>query len=477
MLVIVTCFASPEPFGFLTQRTPVAMLSCLNKPLLEHLLEQCADEGLTRIRIALVEHPRPVRQFVGNGERWGLDVHTWDFREPCSDEVLLARLAHQVSGPVLIIPAETLINLDLKALLDFHEQGPQHVTRVVAGHKGRGAGPGDGMQDTGIRVVSAPLRSQASDDTFVSEGKWIQVDNPIKLWEANTAALHSEFPRTLPTAAGSSVEPQWIGHHCRIDPRSTIGSPVFVGNHVSIGSGAEIKSGSIIGNGVIIDSHALVESSIIMDHTYIGSYINVVDRIASGKYVLNVKAGSTLKVDDPIIVSGLREKVLGPVARRFTDRVLALAFFVATCPIWVLKGLSRLVRGKTFFDVQTFVISDGMAHGSTPQWSSRATLLRFNNAHPFVSRLPGLWDVISGRLALVGIRPLSEAEMARLTEDWTQLRFESPVGLFTMLDALGSNDLDEDEKVVIENYYASTRRLSSDMRILYQSLVRLILSR
>ncbi len=490
MLVILTCFANCEPFGFLAQRAPAPMLPVLNKPLLEHLLEQCADDGLTRVQIALVEHPRPVRQFVGNGERWGLDIHTWVFREPCTDEVLLARLAPDLSGPVLVVPAETLVDIDLRSLLVFHEQHAARVTRVSASEAcarpattdsfaegGDGASSCVRMHDTGIRVIDAPLASDASEDTFVCEGKWVRVDTPMKLWEANAAALHGEFPRALPPSAALTAEGLWVGHHCKIDPHSTVEAPVFIGNHVCISSGAEIKRGSVIGNGVIIDSHALVESSVIMDHTYIGSYINLVKRIASGKYVFNVKAGSTLKVDDPIIVSGLREKILGPAARRFTDKALALVLFLATCPIWMLKGLVRVVRGKPFFHMQAFVVNDPGLGGSVPSWDSRVNLLRFDHAHPFVSRLPGLWDVIKGRLALVGIRPLLEEEAARLTEDWTMLRFDSPAGLFTMLDTLDSQNLDEDEKLVIENYYASTRKLSSDVKILCQSMLRLISAR
>jgi NDP-sugar pyrophosphorylase family protein len=487
-LVILTCFASCEPFGFLTRQIPAAMLPVLNKPLVEHLLEQCADCGFTRVRVALVEHPMPTRQFLGHGERWGLDVHTWDFREPCPDDVLVSRLASGHTGPVVVIPAETLIDMDLKGLLAFHEHGQQSVTRVMARDECHRLGtrasrehmPDEAsdkrMHDTGIRVINSPAGASESSSTFEFTGKWVRVDNPTRLWEANTAALHGDFPRILPSTSVAGQQ-HWVGHHCRIDPTSTIEAPVFIGNHACIGSGVHVKSASVIGNGVIIDSNALVESSVVLDHTYVGTYINMVDRIASGKYVFNIREGSVLRVDDPIIVSGLREKILGPAARRLTDKAIALALFVATSPIWMLKGFGRLVRGNRFFDVRASVIAEGVPDESVLQWSSRVNLLRFNDAHPFVSRLPGLWDVVSGRLALVGVRPLSEEEMARLKEDWTLLRFESPAGLFTMLDTLDSQDLDEDEKVVIENYYASTRKLSSDVTILCQAVIKLVLSR
>jgi NDP-sugar pyrophosphorylase family protein len=487
MLVLLTCFGACEPFGFLTKRLPVAMLPVLNKPIIEYLLEWCAEQGLSDVYVALVEHPRPVRQFLGGGERWGLAIHTWDFREPCSDDELLARMARDHQGPVLLIPAETVIDLDLRALIEFHEHGAHHASHIFARsfrepfEKGafKAASPpsaqGAQIRDTGIRVVNVPMDGHAPVETFSCDGNWIRVNNPTTLWEANMRTIHGAFPHLLPQTTATDQK-KWVGHHCRIDPRSTVESPVFIGNHACISSGAEIKAGSVIGNGVIVDSHAAVESSVIIDHTYLGTHTDVVDRIVSGKFVLNIRTGSTLKVDDPIIVSGLREKILGPAARRVTDKVIALFLLLATCPIWGIKGLIRRVGGKPFFDVRTLTVTDAGEGASTKPSYSRINLLGFNDSNQFISRLPGLWDVITGRLALVGVRPLAEEEMASFAEDWAMLRFEAPEGLFTMLDSLGSEDLDEYEKLVIENYYASTRKLPSDLKILFKSLPRLILS-
>jgi hypothetical protein len=46
-----------------------------------------------------------------------------------------------------------------------------------------------------------------------------------------------------------------------------------------------------------------------------------------------------------------------------------------------------------------------------------------------------------------------------------------------MVDTLAPEQLDEYEKLVIENYYASTRKLTSDVKILCQSLISLIIAR
>jgi NDP-sugar pyrophosphorylase family protein len=488
MFVIFTCFAKCEPFAGLTRQIPVAMLPVLGKPILEHLLEQCVDSGATRIHVALLEHPRSVRQFLGNGERWGLPIRTWDFKDPCSYGIVVRRLAGDHDGPVLLIPAETVIDMDFKSLIASHEHGTQHLTRVMAreipkdfkassSEEGCPEPPSEeGVLDTGIILTDVLSESHGALDTFTSDGDWLRVETPTDLLKANRGALNGRFPHlTRPGVFKSEVG--WLGHHCRIDRQVSIEPPVFIGNHVYISSGTQIGGGSAIGNCAIIDEQATVQSSVIMDYTYIGSYTDVVEKIVDGNFVMNAKTGLGMKVTDPIIVSDLRERTLGLAARRATDKVLAALMLLLTCPIWILKGLLRILRGKTFLDTRLCIIAHSGDDSSAALKSYKVNLLAFNDSNPFVSRLPGLMDVVAGRLSLVGIRPLQEDEMPNPQEDWSMLRFDAPAGLFTLLDAMGLHNLEEDEKTVIENYYASTRKLSGDLKILCKAMLNLALSR
>jgi NDP-sugar pyrophosphorylase family protein len=488
MFVILTCFGKCEPFAGLTQQIPVAMLPVLGKPILEHLIEQCVDVGATRIHVALLEHPRPVRHLLGNGERWGAPISAWNFRNPCSYDIVLKRLAGDHRGSVLLIPAETLIDLDFEALIAFHERGAQQLTRVMAREIPKELKPGsweencpepvsdEGVRDTSIVLTDFPTETHGTFDTFTSDGDWLRVETPTDLLHANRGSLYGRF-RHLTRPGVAKPEIGWLGHHCRIDHPVSIEPPVFIGNHVYISSGVRIGGGSAIGNCVIIDEQAKIESSVIMDDTYVGSYTDVLEKIVGGNFVMNAKTGLGMKVTDPIIVSDLRERTVRLAARRATDKALAALMLLLTCPIWILKGLLRILRGKTFIDTKLCIIAHPGDDRSAALTSHRVNLLVFNDSNPFVSRLPGLLDVVAGRLSLVGIRPLQEAEMPMPAEDWAMLRFDAPAGLFTLLDALGLHDLEEDEKTVIENYYASTRNLSGDLKIWFKAMLNLVLSR
>jgi lipopolysaccharide/colanic/teichoic acid biosynthesis glycosyltransferase len=89
-------------------------------------------------------------------------------------------------------------------------------------------------------------------------------------------------------------------------------------------------------------------------------------------------------------------------------------------------------------------------------------------------RLPGLLDVIMGRIRLVGVRPLAKKELPLYEEEWTLLREQAPCGLFTPIDAEGLNDSLEEEKIVAENYYSATRSFTSDVRIFFRGVLKLL---
>ncbi len=476
MLVVLTCFEPCQPFGNFAQRVPVALLPILGKPLLERLLEQCVDAGLKKIHLALIDHPRAVNTFIGSGERWGVQVNHTVLREPVDPQSLLARIGVKTDDPVMIMPAESVLDPDLSRLQEFvgSESGgsvmilARKFTEEDLTEKSLNVhNPTDMLQETGIFVthIGCDPKNLIS---YVHQSDWIRVSNPYDLWLANQGALHGRFGRD----SQKPVLERTIGHHSKIDRTTQVKNPVFVGNYVSIGSEGEIGPGSVIGNGVIINNNVTVVSSLILDNTYLGSQTNVVEKIVGGKFMINIRTGIGIEISDPLLLGGVQERHVRPRLKVYIEKLIASILIFLTTPIWLLKGLIRKMKGKGFFDQESFII-DERAYGSATRDPEIVLLSTFRNTQPFIAKLPGLFDVIAGKLALVGVRPLEPDEYARIKSDWAMLRFESPHGLYTILDTL-DNDLDPDEKLVIENYYASTRNFNDDLKLLTRTLKSLI---
>jgi NDP-sugar pyrophosphorylase family protein len=485
MLVVLTCFESCKQFGLLTRRIPVAMLPLLNKPLIERHITACAEAGFSEILVAIVENPKLLRRFLGNGERWGVNLTTLDFRQECSYERILDKIGDSSNSDVLIIPAETVINLDLSALTALHEQANHDVTKVVGkafSHEvpqapcpQQGSSTPTASLMTGVVLVKKSVQTGRS-GVYEHDGEWIRIDSPKKLWAANISALHGRFPWLTVGASGAN-DGKAIGHHCRMADSATIEGPAFIGDYVNVADGVELKNGCVLGSGVVIAEEAVVDASVVLDNTYIGAQANVVGKILAGKFLMNPHTGIGIEVTDPVIIGDVHERLIRPKLKRLTEFLIAVLFLFISSPRILFECGVRALKRRPLFDEQLYVMAHQQVSIGHTNDARTVKLRRFDDCRPFASKLPGLLDVIEGRMSLVGVRPLTLYQVAEITDDWVMLRFEAPIGLFTILDTQRSQDLDEDEKVVMENYYASTRSFGSDLKLLTKCLVNLVASK
>jgi lipopolysaccharide/colanic/teichoic acid biosynthesis glycosyltransferase len=78
-------------------------------------------------------------------------------------------------------------------------------------------------------------------------------------------------------------------------------------------------------------------------------------------------------------------------------------------------------------------------------------------------------NVIKGDMNLVGNAPLTREEVDSLKEEWETIRFQAPAGLFHLWEITGDKDSTWEEKVITDNYYATTRTFWGDIKILVKS--------
>ena len=157
------------------------------------------------------------------------------------------------------------------------------------------------------------------------------------------------------------------------------------------------------------------------------------------------------------------------------DKILAFLLLMMTAPIWVITGLIRKVRRKSFFEVHQLMLRDLYFDPASKNAARAKNFFWFDDSGPFLERIPGLIDVILGKLRLVGVRPLKEEEFERYQEDWALQRFEALDGLFTPVDAYCASNVSEEERITAENYYTATRSLKEDLRILVKSIKNLLI--
>lgn len=489
MQVILTCFQSGDPFGPLTRNKPAALLPVLNIPLLQHQIELCVSEGLNEIHVAVVDHPVAIRQFVGDGARWGANIRVQTFKDPCEATETIARLKDRLRGPIILLPVENCLNIAIAELKAFHNSHDGKLTRllcskeVVADPKTESDSPMVAdltfaePVDSGILIVDSPADSAAAPETMVFGGAWSRVNSPAGLWTANMACLDGRFPVLTAKLRSPMDDGIRIGHHTDLHGSSVLKGPCLIGDFAGIRSEVQVDPYSAIGESVILDKGAQVGSSIILDHTYVGSQTTIKNSVAAGNIILNIRIGSWAAVPDPFLLADVRKKVITPWTFHFLDKSIAISLLILTTPLWLMKGFLRIAAGKPFFARKRAFTWESSSGTDEIYEAKPVDQLYFDNSGGFISRLPGLIDVATGRLALVGVRPLEKIQELTDWEDWTKQRFEAPAGLFTPIDAEGMHDGSDEEKIIAENMYTGQRSFRHNLRVLAKAVNNLIFTR
>jgi NDP-sugar pyrophosphorylase family protein len=488
MHAVLTLFRDSKNFHPITRRRPVGMLPFLNRPILEWHIMNCVRSGIRSIHIIAVENPLIVGEFVGPDTRWGASIELIVYKDPCDLKELLTRIAGMVLDEVLVIPVETVIDLPYKEFENFHNNAEGKITRVLVDGCVELNSGGETWScsrklelepvDTGVYITDPGGVNSMDVVDYIWGGNFLPIETPEGLWTANMAGLGGCFPDFLgPDYQASLTNKIIVGHHTYIDSTAILRAPCLIGDYCRVNPGARILRFSVIGDGVIVDQGAAIESSLICGDTYVGTDTDVHKCIVVGNVMINLDVGSWTSVEDAFLLSGVKKKIVYSFSEKFVDRFLALILLILMAPIWVAKGVSRLARHKPFFAVRRMMLRDLYFDPASKDAARAGNFHWFDDSGPLLQRIPGLIDVISGKLRLVGVRPLKAEEFERYQEDWAQQRFEALDGLFTPVDAECADNVQEEEKIAAENYYIATRGPKEDLKILIKSIKNLFAGR
>jgi mannose-1-phosphate guanylyltransferase / phosphomannomutase len=487
MHAIITLFNESRSFQPITRRRPVGMLPVLNRPLLEWQIMNFVRNGIKKILIIAVENPLSVGNFVGTDTRWGACIEMLVYKDPYSSEDVLKRVSGMVEFPAVLIPSESMLDFEYEKFSELRPDSKGKPIRIMStghvefmtDHDGVNRClrvPVDAPLDTGCYVFEDCNLDSSQLVDYFWDGSYLSVASPRDLWKANMASIGGCFHNFLGPDYGTldQKEPH-IGHHTVVDSDAIIKAPSFIGDYCRINSGARIAPFSVLGDGVLMDHSASIVSSVIFNDTYVGADANIEDSMVMANVMINIDVGVWTSVGDPFLLSGVNKKITYRLSQKIADRVLGALLFLLTSPVWIFKGISRLARGKTFFASHPLMVRDLYFDPASKDAARARNFFYFNDAGPFVERLPTLIQVILGKLRLVGVRPLKEEDFDSYQEDWKQQRFEVLDGLFTPVDAECDANSSEEEKIAVENYYSATRNLKEDLKILLKAIKKLSL--
>jgi NDP-sugar pyrophosphorylase family protein len=278
----------------------------------------------------------------------------------------------------------------------------------------------------------------------------------------------------------------WIGRNSNVHPEARLEPPIVIGNNTYIAKGAEIGPETVVGNNVVIDEGATVIKSTVLDGTYVGRLLSVENRLVKKGMVVDIPSGQTTYIVDNHLLSETFKALDDSIVSSYIDRVIAFGFLLLTFPFILLLGLLVLLVNGKIFEKFSFTHRYPIATGMQEIGETRTIeLLRYTTHNGSgkltwlgrllerfdMERIPEFWNVLKGDVRIVGVKPLSAEEVAKITEPWQDKRFEIPPGITGLWYVQTEPGCDFNEIIVNDVYYSATRSWSGDLGLILKTVI------
>ncbi len=116
----------------LTNNCPKPMLKISDKPILEQILINFVEAGFHRFYISVHYMPEVIRDYFGNGEKWGVNIQYVHEEEPLGTGGALGLLPHdEIDQPLFMMNGDLLTSLNFHSFLEFHKRHNGVATMCV----------------------------------------------------------------------------------------------------------------------------------------------------------------------------------------------------------------------------------------------------------------------------------------------------------------------------------------------------------
>lgn len=435
--------------GAVNEEMPGCMVPLLDRPWLQHLVENLITHGIRNIHFFNCDMPHRIEEHFQDGKRWGASF-TYHL---CRDEMAQLkrlRLQSELAEADLILLARA--NSILFDIPDFSLSencrpailGPADKTEelfnwyLVKPAELKQAGDFAAFGDLGGHLKSQIRDNQQS----LACREFLLLDQAADLIAAQKEALSGRLKGLLCNAA--EIEPGIrIARNVSIAPSAKIAAPVFIGENSQISDKAEIGPNTSIGSDCIVDSSSKISNSSIFPGTYVGEYLNIDNSIVNQSMLLNLDINGQIFLDEKFLLGTIRSGGFSAMLQSVCWRITALIIFIAFLPVLILAATVSFVmsgRGRCF-NRRTCISTPNTLNEPQIRQYSRLSLSSadlsdrkkyFHSlAHFILEFLPGLPAVIMGRLELVGLQPRTAEEFQKMSHGHQKIFLKGKSGLVT----------------------------------------------
>jgi mannose-1-phosphate guanylyltransferase len=336
----------------ITQITPKPMISILQKPVMEFLVELLRQHGFDEIMVNVSHLANEIENYFRDGQRFGVQI-AYSFEGRIEEGELVGEALGSAGGmrkiqdfspffddTFIVLCGDALIDLDLTAAVKWHrEKGAiativmKSVPReevssygvVVTDEAGRVLSfqekpgvdealstnintgiyifepevldyiPSGQVYDIGSQLFPKLVEIGAPFYGLPMEFQWVDIGKVPDYWQAIRSVLLGEIKNVQ--IPGHEIAPGiYTGLNVAANwDRIDIKGPVYIGGMTCIEDGAKIIGPAMIGPSCYICSGATVDNSVIFDYSRLGPGVRLVDKLVFGRYCID-KTGAAIDV-------------------------------------------------------------------------------------------------------------------------------------------------------------------------------------
>lgn len=434
------CFNKTNPY----------LLKIVNKPHLEYFIDFCSTLQISEIRIVSNSETNDLKSYFKDGKKWGVEIGYNIARpEDSLKRVVLKNFSFCKEDDVLIISDYFFLEYDI-SLLELNRS--QVIEYIKA-----------------TRSKFLQILEKGSSIKEIEEDKLFIDNELLRIKRLNSVTDYFDLSMNILSnkcchyvLPGYSSEPRtYLGMNVTYPKSVNIDSPVMIGNNVRIGELVGVGNNSIIGDNIIIGALTNISNSIIYSESFVGSDLEIDNKIIYHNKLISGKTGHVMIMDDDFLISGInKEKKIGKFKRVIHILVALIQIIIQTIPFLLISPFLLLIHKKYNLTQKFFISKDKITK----------RMFSIDNArkHPFIKlikkfsldKYPYLFHVVSGRLLLVGNKCFT---MTKKHKDvMVNLPSYNP-GVYSYWESLNQGFSSEEE--IHELYYINNNKFWSNVYI------------
>jgi NDP-sugar pyrophosphorylase family protein len=434
-------------------------LKILNKPLLEYYIDFCVLSKITQIRIIKNDPANELEEYFSDGLKWGVDLsYSLARKEDDLSRIMLKNSGFCKDEDLLIIYGYHFINYDRE------DEKLAELNNVKKNWK-------LSEQNSALYFIKQSEKPYSIDLEKLPEKDFEGVSLTILDSIGTYYMLSQDILRNrskdyfLPGFSNESDE--FVGMNVIYNPHTvSFQKPIMIGDNVQIKNHSFIGPNTILGNNVIIDSSSNIIDSIVYDQSYIGSDLDIENKVIYQEKLINPLTGSSMEITDKFYISKIDQNIFSRFFRKLIHSIIALILIILYALPNAIFGLLE-VLGGSLPKSGDFYINSTLKVIKLPVWKLKRprplTLMFMRFA---LDKYPLLFSVVFGKLLLVGNRLQPVTKQARNLI--SNMKAYDP-GVFDY-PGMFSACFSEEETEMHERYYLHHKNIAMDIKIIISTL-------